>query len=216
MPGGRDDLGYEDGARGARAAAEPVSAADCPIEALHEEHFRQRQNCSDMEMLAATRLPRPDLARTILLNLCRALPLHYADEDDDLFPRLRQRCLPEDDIDGLVARLEAEHRETEVALPALIAALACMADGALPAPEDRAALLFQAQAQRRHMILENAVLLPLARARLAPDDRAAMLARMRARRAAPPAPAAPCAAALARLVPTQATNPNRTPERTAR
>lgn len=213
MPGGRDDLGYEDGARGARAAVEPVSAADCPIEALHEEHFRQRQNCADMEMLAGTRLPRPDLARSILWNLCRALPLHYADEDDDLFPRLRARCLPEDDIEELVARLEAEHRATEANLPALIAALACMADGALPAPEDRAGLQIQAQGQRRHMILENAVLLPLARARLTAPDRAAMLDRMRARRAAPVAASAPCAAALARLA---ATVSAPDPERTAR
>jgi hypothetical protein len=39
-----------------------------------------------------------------------------------------------------------------------------------------------AEAERRHLVFENAVILPLARARLTDDDRAAMLAAMAARR----------------------------------
>jgi hypothetical protein len=183
----REALGYEGGARGARAARAPLSAADCPLEAMREEHFRQRQFCVDMETLAATTVARPALALALLTNLCRDRPMHHRDEDEGLFPRLRRRAKPCDEVGPLLDRLSREHSAAPGAVAALAAALACMADGALPAPEDREALRTLAQAERRHMTIENAVVLPLARLRLTAQDRAALLAGMRARRS----PAAP-------------------------
>ena len=183
----------ESRARGARAAAPPLGPGDCPLEALREVYFLQRQICLDMETLADTTTARPALALAVLTNLCRDLPLHHADEDEGLFPLLRARALEEDEIDRLLTRLSADHEAKAAAIQPLLAALACMADQALPAPEDRVALRALAQAERRHMIIENAILLPLAQARLTDADRRQLIAAMAARRATPPALLGPCA-----------------------
>ena len=187
--------------RGARAASPQLSAADCPIEAIYEEHFRQRQLCADMETLAAATRPRQELARRILINLCRDLPTHFEDEEQGLFPRLRARALLEDDLDETLTRLAREHDLAETAFALLVPALACMADGALPAPEDRAALNRLAASERRHLIVENAILLPLARLRLTDQDKAALMAGMRARRARPARLDTACSRASAHLAP---------------
>ncbi|MBW7057612.1 hemerythrin domain-containing protein [Paracoccus bogoriensis] len=189
-PTARDDRASR--IRGARAAAPALGPGDCPLEALRESHFLQRQICADMEVLAEATFPRPELARSILVNLCRDLPLHHADEDAGLFPLLRARALPEDEIEALLERLSADHDRDQAARAPLLAALACMADGALPAPEDRAALKALAQSERRHMVIENAIVLPLARARLTAADLAALREGMAARRARPPAADDPC------------------------
>jgi hemerythrin-like domain-containing protein len=172
-------------ARGARPTAPAVAAEDCPIEMLYEEHFQQRQMASDMESLAETRRPRPNLARRILDNLDGPLRHHRVDEDESLFPRLRRRAAPEDEIAPLLDRLQDEHEQLRSMGASLMPALVCMADGALPAPEDRAGLRRFAQTERRHLIAENALVLPLARVRLTAADKAAALAEMRARRGRP-------------------------------
>ncbi len=187
--------------RGGRAAPTKLSAAECPIEAMYEEHFNQRQLCADMEVLAAATRPRPDLARRILVNLCCDLPAHFEDEEQGLFPVLRARALPEDALDKTLTRLAREHEIAEAAFALLVPALARMADGALPTPEDRDALNRLAGCERRHLIVENAILLPLARLRLTEQDRAALLAEMRARRCQPPRMDSACARAVARIDP---------------
>lgn len=183
------------GPRGERAGRVPLSATDCPLAIFAEAHFLQRQNCADMETLGATSGPRPELAAAVLENLCQDLPQHLADEEQGLFPLLRARAEPEDQIDKLIARLQADHAASEDAFFALADALERMVGGALPDQADRALLRGSAAARRRHLILENAVLLRLARARLSDADRAGLLAQMRARRSARPeavAAASPC------------------------
>jgi hemerythrin-like domain-containing protein len=170
--------------RGARPLAPTLGAAHCPIEALYEEHFLQRQMACNMEALAGTEVPRPDLARRVLANLETTLPHHRIDEDDSLFPRLRRRAEPEDAIDLLVDRLQVEHGQLRAMAAALMPALACLKAGALPAAEDREALRRFVQLERRHLITENALVLPLARLRLSATDKTRILAEMRARRSA--------------------------------
>ncbi len=191
MPG-RDARDRDSRSRGARAVSPTLGHGDCPLEALREMHFLQRQICNDMEALADTTTPEPALALQILTNLCRDLPLHHADEDETLFPVLRQRATADDDIEALLDRLSAEHHAVEAQREPLLAALECMADGALPAPEDRDALRALARAERRHMTIENAIILPLAKARLTRADRAALREAMLARRAAPFTAEGPC------------------------
>lgn len=169
-----------------RSGASSLDAAHCPIEALYEEHFQQRQMASDMEALAATRVPRPGLARRIVDNLVTNLPRHRIDEDESLFPRLRRRAEPADEIGPLLDRLAAEHVLLRALATALMPALGRLSAGALPAAGDRAALRHFAQAERRHLAIENALVLPLARLRLTAADKARILAEMRARRAGPP------------------------------
>jgi hypothetical protein len=187
----------ESRSRGARATPPALGPGDCPLEALREVHFLQRRICRDMEDLAATDIARPALAFEVLTNLCRDLPLHHADEDADLFPLLRQRASDEDEIDPLLDRLSADHQANAALGAPLLAALSCMADGALPAPEDRTALRALAQAERRHMTIENAIVLPLARARLTGADCQRLRAAMATRRAAPFVAPGPCRRLLA-------------------
>jgi hypothetical protein len=198
----RDDTGLdrdEGTIRGARAAPPRLRADECPIEALYEEHFSQRQLCADMDLLASMTLPLPELARRVLVNLCRDLPAHFMDEEAALFPRLRARAVPDDNLDSTLARLAREHDLAEQAYSLLVPSLACMADGALPAPEDRDALRRLAASERRHLIVENAIILPLARLRLTEQDKRDMMADMCARRLEEPLTDTPCAQAIARL-----------------
>ena len=185
--------------RGARVAPPRLRADECPIEAIYEEHFNQRQLCADMDVLAATTKPRRKLARRVLINLCRDLPAHFADEERGLFPRLRARALPEDNLEPTLALLARQHEVARQAFALLVPALACMVNGALPAPEDRAALQRLASAERRHLIVENAILLPLARMRLTEDDKRALMAEICASRRNLPDADAACAGALAAL-----------------
>lgn len=185
--------------RGARVAPPRLRADECPIEAIYEEHFNQRQLCADMDVLAAMTTPRQQLARRVLINLCRDLPAHFADEERGLFPRLRARALPEDNLEPTLALLARQHEVARQAFALLVPALACMANGALPAPEDRAALRRLANAERRHLIVENAILLPLARMRLTEGDKRALMAEMCASRKKLPDADAACADALAAL-----------------
>lgn len=172
--------------RGEQAVRVRLGAADCPLAHFAAEHFLQRQNCADMETLAGTAEPRPALAARVLENLSHALPLHLEDEELGLFPLLRSRAMPDDEIGKLIARLEADHAGSGEAAAALSVALRRMAGGMLPRKDDRALLLASAAARRRHLILEDAVLLPLARARLTEADKAGLLAQMLARRSARP------------------------------
>lgn len=185
--------------RGGRATPLLLSACECPIEAMYMEHFNQRQLCADMELLAASTQPRPELARRILVNLCRDLPAHFEDEENSLFPRLHTRALPEDELDKMLNRLAREHEIAEAAFALLVPALACMADGALPAPEDRDALCRLAESEHRHLIVKNAILLPLARLRLTDQDKADLMAEMCARRQRSPHMDSACTRALARV-----------------
>lgn len=185
--------------RGARAALPRRRPDECPIEALYEDHFHQRQLCADMELLAATTMPRPDLAKHVLIILCRELPTHFKQEELGLFPRLRARAQPDDNLPPTLARLAREHVVAEQAFSLLVPALACMADGALPAPEDREALRRLAAFERRHLIVENAIVLPLARLRLTDDDKRGLMSEICANRDYAPAPDTPCAKALDRV-----------------
>jgi hemerythrin-like domain-containing protein len=122
------------------------------------------------------------------------LTLHITDEEEIFFPMLRARCLPEDEIDAALERMNREHEEdrdlsAEVRIFLLLAATEGRPISAIAgAPE---ALRRFAQNQRRHMMLENAVLIPLARRRLSDEDIAVLSARLAARRRLySPAPAA--------------------------
>lgn len=192
----RDAEDRESRTRSTRTAMPRLGPGSCPLEAMRDMHFVMRQVCLDMESLAAAGSAQPALALDVLVILCHGLPLHHADEDEDFFPLLRQRATDEDEIGRLLDWLSADHQACVARCAPLLAALACMADGALPAPEDRDALRVMARAERRHLTIENAIVLPLARVRLTDSDRAALLLAMAARRIRPFAAKGPCSRIL--------------------
>jgi len=177
----------------ARAGTYPVHSALAtaaegvlpdPLDHFAEEHLRQREICGMLDTIAAA--ARPDRAVTIeaLRHLTTALPRHLHDEEQGLFPSLRHRSEPDDEINDTLDRLDADHAKTAQFLDAVIAALGRIAGsgGALTAEEAETVTGFAAH-ERRHLIVENAIVLPLARVRLTAGDLDALRQAMVLRRA---------------------------------
>ncbi|SIT02091.1 Hemerythrin HHE cation binding domain-containing protein [Roseivivax lentus] len=142
-----------------------------PLDYLHEEHLRERRICVELDALAATGAPDADIVAGILAYLRDELPLHLEDEEDDLFPLLRRRCAPEDEIGKAIARLASDHRHTDKDIPLVIAALTRLAEGGSTlSPQMRGRFARFVTDARRHLILENAIILPFARLRLTAQD----------------------------------------------
>lgn len=156
-----------------------------PLDWLFAEHFRQRQLCREMERLAHEPGFLGDLTAEVVDFLRHDLALHVLDEEEDLFPLLRRRCLPEDDVERVLGVLSADHR-TDLDLARVIRTRleACL-DARSPASRDlelKKALVAFAEQERRHVALENAVVLPIARLRLLPSDLETLSRRLAARR----------------------------------
>ncbi|MBE0455431.1 MAG: hemerythrin domain-containing protein [Roseovarius sp.] len=99
------------------------------------------------------------------------LNVHLRDEAVDLFPLLARRCTDNDAIEGAIDRIRADQNEVMRLLPEVRAMLAgCLDSGAGLTEEPRAVLSRFAGHVRQHLVLENAILLPSARARLTRAD----------------------------------------------
>jgi hemerythrin-like domain-containing protein len=159
-----------------------------PLEFIRADHYRQRQVCAVLDDIARHAAPESEreAARLALDYLERQLPLHIADEEQDLFDRLRACCLPEDGIEDMLHMLHGEHAREDRLAQELLPALRRVAEG-IP-PQDtgafrRIAATFS-ETQRRHIAWENDFLLPLARRRLRPADIAEFGRAMAVRRGA--------------------------------
>jgi iron-sulfur cluster repair protein YtfE (RIC family) len=113
-----------------------------------------------------------------------ALPLHVADEEESLLPRLRNRR-PE--LETVLATMSAQHTEHEPVLRELLEALAKVREN----PDDRAQRgLVRTLAARlrsdfdRHLTSEETLVFPAIEELLTPDEQAQIIAELRARRRA--------------------------------
>jgi len=156
-----------------------------PIEWFFAEHYRHRQACKLIEDVAAAMVfDRPRLVELVDF-LEHDLPLHVIDEEEDFFPLLRRRCEPEDDVERVLGMLSAEHRNDVVQAHAVLDHLrTCLASVRAPGldPAQRRAMIAFAIQERRHLGLENAIVLPIARLRLTQDDLTTLGRRLAARR----------------------------------
>ncbi len=153
-----------------------------PLDFIHEDHMRERTFCAALIDLACTETAMADLAGKIAEFLGQELPLHIADEEQDLFPLLRRRCMKEDEIGRVLERLHTDRRHAAINTPTVLTILKKFAAGTELSGEDNAALSTFADHSRRHLILENAVILPLARVRLTSEDLDTLRLRMMQRR----------------------------------
>ncbi|WP_108663786.1 hemerythrin domain-containing protein [Acuticoccus kandeliae] len=154
-----------------------------PLDFIKEGHMRMRAMCEVVEMVAASEMPDPVVVSDLLRFLDREVGLLIQDEDDDLRELLAARCEPEDDIETTLRRVEAEHRVLKKMIPALLATLRAMHEERRRATPGEAELqrVF-ASLLRRHLIVENAIVLPMARARLTENDLAVLRSNMIRRR----------------------------------
>lgn len=156
-----------------------------PLNWLFAEHYRHRQLCKLIDMLASSAAYNEEGMNEVIAFLEHDMPLHVLDEEEDLFPLLRRRAVPDDDLEHVLGVLSGEHKtdvdRVSALLFALIKARAARTSPALN-PGLRTLLTEFATHERKHIALENAVILPIARLRLQPCDLQALSARLAARR----------------------------------
>lgn len=169
--------------RGSGHAPTPPSLLGSPLDFISEDHLRERQICAVIDGLAQAAPLDRQAALTVLRFLNEELNVHLRDEAEDLFPLLAKRCKAEDSIESAIGRIRADQDEALRLLPDMRAILAaCLDAGSNLSAEGRAMLTRFAGHVRRHLVAENAILLPIARARLTRADLAILSAHMRARR----------------------------------
>lgn len=157
-----------------------------PLEFFFAEHDRHRIVSAVLERIADD-LKASDVrqnAAYVLVHLEEDLPLHMMDEEHDLFPMLRERCLADDNIDEILSILHEEHEEDEILCASLLPQLVILVDGGMPENVDYFCTLARgfARSQRRHLGWENGTVLPLAEKRLTDEDQAALGRSMAKRR----------------------------------
>jgi hemerythrin-like domain-containing protein len=167
----------------------PSADFDHPIDILDGCHERIVRNCGVVERIAAHVAEKgPDAeARTAAVGVMRYFDTaganHHRDEEDDLFPAL-QHHVPSEELNAVFAllfRLRSDHKELEAAWADMRARLSMIVLGRDGGLTPGIARQFR-EAYERHIALEEAELLPLARRVLAPDIIAALGGRMARRR----------------------------------
>lgn len=174
------------GQRGTLAAPLGDRVLPDPLDNFAEEHLRLREICARLDALVAA-APEPDRATATdaLTHLQTALPRHVRDEEEDLFPLLRLRSQEDEEINDTLDRLAAEHVQSARLRRQVCAALErAIGSDTTVTPQEAAAVTAFAAQERRHLIVENAIVLPLARVRLTPQDLETLRRRMLQRRRA--------------------------------
>lgn len=158
-----------------------------PLDFISEDHLRERQICAAIDELAIAAPFDRQTALVVLRFLNEELNVHLRDETEDLFPLLAQRCTAEDSIESAITRIRIDHDEAMRLLPEVRATLAsCLDTGCDLSSEDSGLLIRFAGHVRRRLVAENAILLPIARARLTRADLRKLSQNMRSRRGVPP------------------------------
>ncbi|RAK66271.1 hemerythrin domain-containing protein [Phenylobacterium kunshanense] len=163
----------------------PTELMTEPLDWFFAEHYRHRQFCRLVNEVALAHVFDGERV-SLLVNFLRYdLPLHIIDEEQDLFPLLRRRALPEDDVENVLGLLSAEHKADAIQAAEVRRILeASLEQQTAPGMEPAARKALQAFAAQelRHLALENAVVLPIARLRLTAKDLTGMSRRLAARR----------------------------------
>ena len=166
----------------------PGPGFDEPLEMLAACHERIEAQLATLERLGphlekhGCDAEAQAAAQGVLRYFDTAGRLHHQDEDDDLFPLLRGRAAAagRPEVAAAIDELEREHETMEAQWQRLRERLDAIAAGeARLAGEDVARF---AWLYRRHMDREATAVLPFAREILDPGQRAAIGARMAARR----------------------------------
>lgn len=160
-----------------------LALPDNPLNGLANEHMHLREVCGHLDALADSDKAQPVLALSARAYIRGVLPNHARDEEEDLFPLLRRRALDDKDLHGTLDRLSQDHRDIAAARPRVITILErLITDNAAPDAPEAVRLKHFADLERRHLLVENAVILPLARAYLNGRDLKRLRKRMQARR----------------------------------
>ena len=154
-----------------------------PLDFIAEVHLRERQICALIDGLVSARAFDRRAAVSILRFLNEEVGVHLRDEAEDLFQALAGRCRDDESIDTVLTRVRADQERATALLPKVRRALLIRLDsGGRLSDADREVLAQFADRVRRHLIVENAIILPMARARLTRADLRRLASGMRSRR----------------------------------
>jgi hemerythrin-like domain-containing protein len=148
----------------------PAAGFDHPFEVIDGCHERIKRHCATIAAIAAHVADHgPDgeareAARGVVRFFDTAGANHHRDEEHDLFPAL-VNFVPSAELNAtraLIARLKADHKRLDAAWAEMRRRLMLLAAGGACEIDLAAAEVF-GQAYERHIALEEAELLPLAR-----------------------------------------------------
>ncbi len=169
--------------KGRRKPAVPHGPIRDPLDVIAADHAAERDACLLIERIVRSGDPLPDDVKRVVSFLFGAFRQHLLDEEEDLFPLLCRRCEPEDEIEKIIGLLRSEHRHPRSDYCRIIEILeTAMAGASAMSANDRRILADYALCAQRHLSVENAIILPLARARLTRADLARLRRRMLERR----------------------------------
>jgi len=146
-----------------------------PLDFLFADHMRQRKLCNAIDAIhmIGEKVPLLDLKEPIFAYLSEDFPLHIADEECDLFPTLQDTPDRDHDLDDLIDALTRNHAVEQSMASDVIAVLKRNlhplgeADNVSQFPR----LLFMfTDCLRRHLAIEDQMLLPVARKYLSRSD----------------------------------------------
>lgn len=151
-----------------------------PLAIILADHDAQRQMCERLRAIAHAGFLGAEDARALHKHLKEHLPRHHRDEDEALFPLLRERALPEDGLDEVLARLHRDHVYSSRAADEFMPIFAPLSSDQTRAIdlETSAKILRFVGRELRHLAIENAVVLVIAQVRLSKADLAQIARRM--------------------------------------
>ncbi len=149
-------------------------ASSNPLDVIAHEHEWQEKLCDALERIADDLPDNVDrmLVAAILPMLRIDLRVHIRDEEEGLFPLMTRRAQPGDNFDEIAQVLSVEHAADEGFADEIVDQLEELKDGKRPLNPEMVGYMLRGffETQRRHLAWEDAVVLPLARARLTADD----------------------------------------------
>lgn len=150
----------------------PLNLIDKPLDYVLADHLRIRSVCSVLKRFAGEGRADQHQAAVVKAFLGEELLLHHEDEDQDLFPALLRRALPEDELSPALAQLSEDHRLSN-AFAAIIRRSLSGADSRETISFDqqsRALMQSYAMNEHRHLAIENGIIMAIARIRLKSVD----------------------------------------------
>ncbi|GIU75662.1 MAG: hypothetical protein KatS3mg004_2749 [Bryobacteraceae bacterium] len=160
------------------------ASPDQPADFLYACHRRIEQRIDAIERAAAAPADRPEEALAALASAMAFLDtsgaLHTEDEEESVFPRLRQSL--ERGEWTFLAGLEHDHVEADRLAARLREGVERARRGEPAWPELRALAEQFVALYRRHIAREDETLIPMVRRQLSADEQRQVAAEMRARR----------------------------------
>lgn len=167
--------------------SESAGIARNPLELLAHAHAVQERLCDALERIADGLPDAVDrrLCAEVTATLIYDMPLHHRDEEQALFPLLRQKALAEDQLDDILDRLASEHQSDTDFAGEIAESLEILGRGDKVRNPDMVGYMLRGffERYRRHLHWENTLVMPLARQRLTDEDLQALAMQMGKNRA---------------------------------